>query len=49
MIAFLRRLRRRQADPEPTGTFVCCLRARGMGSEAGYWLHRVRVHGEGSA
>ena len=38
-----------EPEPAPPPVYVCCLRARHGRSEAGYWLHRVRDHGEGAA
>ena len=38
-----------EPEPEPPPVYVCCLRARAGKSEAGYWFHRVRDHGEGAA
>ena len=38
-----------EPEPTPPPVYVCCLRARHGRSEAGYWLHRVREHGEGAA
>jgi hypothetical protein len=36
-------------EPAPQGVYRCCLSARAGSSEAGYYLHRVREHGEGAA
>ena len=47
----LRRLLSRfhKVEPEPVGIFRCCVAARAGRTDAGYYLHRVRDHGEGAA
>ena len=36
-------------EPEPPPVYSCCVAARAGRSEAGYWYHRVRDHGDGAA
>lgn len=43
----IEKLRRRRPEPAPIED--CCLRAKAERPPSGYYLHRVRVHGEGSA
>ena len=38
-----------EPEAEPPAAYQCCVRARAGRNEAGYWLHRVRDHGEGAA
>ena len=38
-----------EPKPAPPPVYICCIRARSGRTEAGYYLHRVRDHGEGAA